>query len=76
MSLAHELRVLELETQTELLDRLQLLTRFGSNLININGVSGSGKTWLAQRYLEAWASEKINLFFSVSPHKPMSSNVR
>ncbi|EGU56624.1 hypothetical protein VINI7043_17269 [Vibrio nigripulchritudo ATCC 27043] len=58
MSLAHELRVLELETQTELLDRLQLLTRFGSNLININGVSGSGKTWLAQRYLEAWASEK------------------
>lgn len=58
MSLAHEMRVLEIETQTELLDRVQLLTRFGSNLINITGNSGSGKTWLAQRYLEAWASEK------------------
>ncbi|MBD1558409.1 AAA family ATPase [Vibrio sp. S9_S30] len=58
MSLAHEMRVLELETQTELLDRVQLLTRFGSNLINITGDAGSGKTWLAQRYLEAWASEK------------------
>ncbi len=58
MSFAHEMRVMELGSQIELLDRVQLLTRFGSNLININGDSGSGKTWLAQRYLEAWASEK------------------
>lgn len=58
MSLAHEMRVLEIASQIELLDRLQLLTRFGSNLINISGAKGSGKTWLAQRYLEAWATEK------------------
>ncbi|SON50928.1 SPOR domain-containing protein [Vibrio tapetis] len=58
MSFAHEMRVLEIASQIELLDRLQLLTRFGSNLINISGAKGSGKTWLAQRYLEAWATEK------------------
>ncbi|PWI33124.1 cell division protein DamX [Vibrio albus] len=58
MSLAHELRVLEIESQVELLNRLQLLTRFGSNLINISGVQGSGKSWIAQRYLEAWSQDK------------------
>lgn len=58
MSLAHELRVLEIESQLELLNRLQLLTRFGSNLINISGAKGSGKSWLAQRYLEAWSQDK------------------
>ncbi len=58
MSFEHEMRVLEMTSQVELLDRLQLLTRFGSNLINISGAKGSGKTWLAQRYLEAWATEK------------------
>jgi DamX protein len=58
MSLAHELRVLEIESQVELLNRLQLLTRFGSNLINISGAKGSGKSWIAQRYLEAWSQDK------------------
>ena len=58
MSLAHELRVLELESQVELLERLQLLTNFGSNLVTVAGKSGSGRSWLAQRYLEAWATEK------------------
>ena len=55
MSLAHELRVLELESQVELLERLQLLTNFGSSLVTVAGKPGSG---LAQRYLEAWATEK------------------
>ncbi|CAE6889499.1 AAA domain [Vibrio sp. B1REV9] len=55
MSFAH---VLELDSQTELLDRLGLLTNFGSNLIAINGSIGYGKTWLAQRYLELGASNK------------------
>ncbi|MGP8308913.1 SPOR domain-containing protein [Vibrio sp. YIC-376] len=55
MSFAH---VLELDSQTELLDRLRLLTNFGSNLIVINGGNGFGKTWLAQRYLEVGASNK------------------
>ncbi|WP_394249236.1 SPOR domain-containing protein [Vibrio profundi] len=58
MSLAHELRVLELESQIELLERLQLLTNFGSNLVTVGGKLGSGKSWLAQRYLEAWVPEK------------------
>lgn len=55
MSFAH---VLELDSQTELLERLQLLTNFGSNLIVINGDDGYGKSWLAQRYLEVGASNK------------------
>ncbi|MGR5237876.1 AAA family ATPase [Vibrio alfacsensis] len=55
MSFAH---VLELDSQVELLDRLGLLTNFGSNLIAINGHAGYGKSWLAQRYLELGASNK------------------
>jgi len=58
MSLAHELRVLELESQVELLERLQLLTNFGSNLVTVAGKPGSGRSWLVKRYLEAWATEK------------------
>lgn len=58
MSLAHEMRVLELESQIELLERLQLLTNFGSNLITVDGGKGSGKSWLAQRYLEAWVQDQ------------------
>ncbi|MGF1744152.1 SPOR domain-containing protein [Vibrio minamisatsumaniensis] len=58
MSLAHELRVLKLESQVELLERLQLLTNFGSNLVTVAGKPGSGRSWLAQRYLEAWSTEK------------------
>ncbi|MEZ8825731.1 AAA family ATPase [Vibrio amylolyticus] len=58
MSLTHESRVLELESQTELLERMQLLTNFGSNLVTVGGEVGAGKSWLAQRYLEAWAQDK------------------
>ncbi|ELP5729188.1 AAA family ATPase [Vibrio vulnificus] len=50
--------ILELDSQTELLERLELLTNFGSNLITINGAKGFGKSWLAQRYLEQYAQEK------------------
>ncbi|MDV6254113.1 SPOR domain-containing protein [Vibrio sp. EA2] len=55
MSAAHGL---ELDSQTEFLERLRLLTNFGSNLIVINGDAGFGKSWLAQRYLEVGASNK------------------
>jgi DamX protein len=51
-------RLLELESQTELLERIQLLTRFSSNLVIVNGEAGAGKTWLSHRYLEAWAEDK------------------
>ena len=66
MSLAHEL---ELNSQTELLERLQLLTRFGSNLVNVFGVEGSGKSWLAQRYLEQWADDKNQALLMCHPNQ-------
>lgn len=57
MSLAHDRRVLELDSQVELLERVQLLTNFGSNLVTVTGESGAGKSWVAHRYLEAWSEE-------------------
>lgn len=50
-----QVAMLDLDSQTQLLSRIQFLTRFSSNLIQITGREGSGKTWLAQRYLELWA---------------------
>ncbi len=66
MSLAH---VLELDSQTELLERLQLLTRFGSNLVNVCGCQGAGKSWLAQRFLEAWADDKNQSLLMCHPNQ-------
>lgn len=58
MSLARDHRVLELSSQAALLERISLLTNFGSHFIHVSGEEGAGKTWLAQRYLEAWAQDK------------------
>lgn len=58
MTLAYEIMALEFESQVQLLSRIQFLTRFGSNCIQITGAEGSGKTWLAQRYLETWAEDQ------------------
>ena len=69
MSLAHELRVLDIGSQVELLDRLRLLTRFGSNLINVSGAKGAGKTWIAQRYLEAWSQDKNQSLLMCHPNQ-------
>ena len=69
MSLAHELRVLDIESQIELLDRLRLFTRFGSNLTNITGEKNSGKSWIAQRYLEAWAQDKNQSLLMCHPNQ-------
>ncbi len=66
MSSAH---VLELDSQTEILERLQLLTRFGSNLVNVCGSQGAGKSWLAQRYLEAWADDKNQSLLMCHPNQ-------
>ncbi|RBM42259.1 AAA family ATPase [Vibrio tarriae] len=66
MSLAHEL---DLESQTELLERLQLLTRFGSNLVNVCGRQGAGKSWLAQRFLEGWAQDKNQSLLMCHPNQ-------
>lgn len=69
MSLAHELRVLDIESQIELLDRLRLLTRFGSNLTKVAGEKDSGKSWIAQRYLEAWAQDKNQALLMCHPNQ-------
>ena len=57
MSIGHDLTVLELESQIDVLSRIQFVSRFGSNLVHIEGVKGSGKSWLAQRYLEKWSDD-------------------
>ncbi|MEZ8102450.1 SPOR domain-containing protein [Vibrio bivalvicida] len=72
MSLAHDPRVLELDSQTELLERLQLLTNFGSNLVTLSGAPGAGKTWLAQYYLEAWAQDKNQSLLMCYPNQDES----
>ncbi len=66
MSIEHEL---ELDSQTELLERLQLLTRFGSNFVNVYGSLGAGKSWLAQRYLEHWATDKNQSLLLCHPNQ-------
>ncbi|WP_337992949.1 AAA family ATPase [Enterovibrio qingdaonensis] len=48
---------LDLDSQIQLLSRIQFLTRFSSNLVQITGEAGAGKTWLSERYLENWANE-------------------
>lgn len=65
----HHSRMLELESQTELLERLQLLTQFSSNFINVTGVSGAGKSWIAQRYLEAWVQDKNQSLLMCHPNQ-------
>lgn len=69
MSVAHDPRVLEFKTQTELLGRLQLLTNFGSNLVTIGGEKGAGKTWLVHYYLEAWAQDKNQALLMCYPNQ-------
>ncbi|MDP5255760.1 MULTISPECIES: AAA family ATPase [unclassified Vibrio] len=68
--------LLELESQTQLLERLELLTHFGSNLITISGAPGSGKSWLAQRYLEVFAQNKDQVLLMARPtHTATSQRV-
>lgn len=62
-------RVLELDSQRELLERLSLLTRFGSNLVVVGGTPGSGKSWLAQRFLETWSQEKNQALLLCHPNQ-------
>ncbi|MFD2177002.1 AAA family ATPase [Veronia pacifica] len=59
MTNTNEMTSLELDSQVQLLSRIQFLTRFSSNLLKIAGETGSGKSWLSERYLESWASEPV-----------------
>ncbi len=69
MRLPQAPHVLELESQAELLERLELLTNFGSNLISVGGVSGAGKSWIAQRYLEVAAQDKNQCLLLCHPNQ-------
>jgi DamX protein len=69
MAFRQDLRVVELSSQVELLERIQLLANFGSNLISVSGIPGSGKTWIAQRYLELWANEKNQSLLMCHPNQ-------
>lgn len=52
MSMTHEgAPIVQLESQRDLLDALQMFTRLDSNVICIEGEQGSGKSWLAERFL-------------------------
>lgn len=69
MSVAHGMRVLDLQSQIDVLERLRLLTNFGSSLLMVTGDVGAGKTWLAQRFLEAWAEDKNQSLLMCFPNQ-------
>ncbi len=60
---------LELDSQTQLLTQVQFLTQFNSNLIQLIGQPGSGKSWLCERYLESWAKEPIKSLLICYPEQ-------
>ncbi|MCQ1056799.1 AAA family ATPase [Photobacterium sp. ZSDE20] len=69
MSRGLHLTPLDLDSQIQLLSRLQFLTRFSSNLIQITGTEGAGKTWLSQRYLELWAGDSRQSLLLCHPNQ-------
>lgn len=58
---------LDLDSQIQLLSRIQFLTRFSSNLVQVTGEPGAGKTWLSERYLENWANEPVQSLLLCNP---------
>ncbi len=69
MSRGLHLNPLDLDSQIQLLSRLQFLTRFSSNLIQVTGAEGTGKTWLSQRYLEHWAGDSHQSLLLCHPNQ-------
>ena len=69
MSRGLHLNPLDLDSQIQLLSRLQFLTRFSSNLIQVTGSEGTGKTWLSQRYLEHWAGDSHQSLLLCHPNQ-------
>ncbi len=54
----------ELQSQRQLLEGIQLFSRFNSNVIQVKGELGSGKSYLVQRYIEAWCEHQTCVFIS------------
>lgn len=69
---SYDMIALDLDSQIQLLSRIQFLTRFSANLVQITGEHGSGKTWISERYLEAWANDPIQslLICNSNQHDP------
>ena len=74
MSRGLHLNPLDLDSQIQLLSRLQFLTRFSSNLIQVTGLEGAGKTWLSQRYLEHWAGDSRQSLLLCHPNQQDSQH--
>ncbi|WP_223869145.1 SPOR domain-containing protein [Candidatus Enterovibrio escicola] len=69
MTHCHDMIILDFDSQIQLLSRIKFLTRFSSNLIEITGELGSGKTCLSQRYLSNWANEPSQSLLICNPHQ-------
>ncbi|WP_299016857.1 AAA family ATPase [uncultured Photobacterium sp.] len=69
-----QVAMLDLDSQIQLLSRIQFLTRFSSNLVQISGREGAGKTWLAQRYLEQWAGNSNQALLLCHPSQTDSQH--
>ncbi|MGL5291271.1 MAG: AAA family ATPase, partial [Vibrionaceae bacterium] len=67
MTVTFNIDELNISSQTQLLSRIQFLTRFSSNLVQIAGPSGAGKTWLSEHYLSDWATEATQVLLLCNP---------
>lgn len=60
---------LDLDSQIQLLSRIQFITRFSSHLLLLSGAQGSGKTWLAHDYLEHYAQDAEQVLLTCLPEQ-------
>ncbi|MGL6176709.1 MAG: AAA family ATPase [Vibrionaceae bacterium] len=67
MTVTFNIDELNISSQTQLLSRIQFLTRFSSNLVQISGPTGAGKTWLSEHYLSDWATDATQVLLLCNP---------
>lgn len=64
-----ELPLLNIDSQAQLISRLQFLSRFASNFIHVSGDHGAGKTQIAHQYLEYSESNQNCALVSCRPNQ-------
>lgn len=64
-----ELPLLNIDSQAQLISRLQFLSRFASNFIHVSGDQGAGKTQIAHQYLEYSESNQNCALVSCRPNQ-------
>ena len=64
-----ELPLLNIDSQAQLISRLQFLSRFASNFIHVSGDHGAGKTQIAHQYLEYSESSQNCALVSCRPNQ-------